>query len=272
MISIILPTYNGGNRIKTAIQSVLNQSYMDWELLVIDDGSTDNIAQIMADFTSEHPNIRYLKNDQNIGIQKTLNKGLKEADGEYIARIDDDDEWIDKDKLQKQIDFLLKNKDHVLVGTGLVAVDEAGREIFKKLNIVDDSSIRNNILSKNCFTHSSVLFIKDNALQFGGYDEDITTRHIEDYDLWLNLGTIGKFANLPIYSVKFTIRADSLSSKNKIIQFERSIKLIKNFKDQYPNYFESLTKLSIRMVVFKMLNFGFMKNIYKFLYKYYKNI
>lgn len=270
LVSIILPTYNGANRIKTAINSVLNQSYSDWELLVLDDGSIDNTEQIVTDFVKRDSRIIHLKNSENLGIQKSLNRGLRDAKGKYVARIDDDDEWIDKDKLKKQVDFFENNKDYVLLGTGLIAINDFGQEVFKKLNLQTDLTIRENILNKNCFTHSSVMFLRESALKFNGYDESTETRHVEDYDLWLKLGTIGKFANLPIYGIRLSLRNQSISSQNKILQFRRSIEIIKKYKNKYPNYYRAFISLYIRMNLYKLFSYGFLRLFYNFLYKIYK--
>jgi teichuronic acid biosynthesis glycosyltransferase TuaG len=105
VISIILPTYNGATYISRAIESVAAQSYTDWELLVIGDGSTDTTAGIVAEYIKKDSRIQYVKNDSNLGIQKSLNRGLHLAQGKYIARIDDDDQWIDTEKLTKQLNF-----------------------------------------------------------------------------------------------------------------------------------------------------------------------
>jgi glycosyltransferase involved in cell wall biosynthesis len=249
-VSIILPTYNGAKYIKRAIESVISQSFSNWELLIIDDGSSDNTENIIKEYVKKDSRIIYFKNEVNLGIQKTLNMGLKEATGEYIARIDDDDEWIDKDKLQKQVEFLNNNSDHVLVGTGVIVVDEEGKELFRYLLPEFDKEIRSKILSKNCFVHSSVIFNKNVALSLGGYDESKYTRHVEDYDLWLKLGTIGKLANLPIYAVKFTSRDGSISSINKIEQFKKNISLIKNYKNKYPNYFGAFIRSYSRLLIY----------------------
>lgn len=240
IVSIILPTYNGARYIKRAIDSVIAQTFSDWELLVIDDGSKDDTGNIVKEYTNKDSRIIYLKNEINLGIQKTLNKGLKEAKGKYIARIDDDDEWIDKDKLKKQIEFLENNKDYVLIGTGVVVVGEEGIELMRYLLPETDIEIRNKILSKNCFVHSSVVFKKDTALTFGGYDESKDSKHIEDYDLWLKLGTIGMFANLPICGLKFTQREGSISSIHKLEQFKKNINLIKKYKYKYSKYYRSI--------------------------------
>ena len=250
LVSIILPTYNGAERIKEAIKSVLEQSYADLELIVIDDGSKDNTKEIVENLAKSDQRVRYLKNDVNLGIQKTLNNGLKEAKGEYIARIDDDDVWIDKDKLKKQIEFLEKNKEYVLVGTGVIVVGEDNKELFRYLVPEKDIDIRNKILTKNCFVHSSVVFYRDTALRCEGYSESEDTKHIEDYDLWLKLGTLGKVANLPTHSVRFTLRSGSLSSMNKLEQFKKTLKLIKNYKKIYPNYYLAFFRSIARLVIY----------------------
>ena len=230
LVSIILPTYNGGHRISWAIESVINQIYPDWELIVIDDGSTDMTESVVLKFANVDTRIRYIKNEQNIGIQKSLNRGLREAKGEYIARIDDDDEWVDKNKLQKQIDFLHTSPDHVLVGTGVIIVNENREELFRYLLPETDEKLRAKILGKNYFVHSSVLFRKDKALEFEGYSESKEVIHLEDYDLWLKLGTIGKFANLPLYSTAYMVRADSLSYKNRAHVFKKNLSYIKKIQ------------------------------------------
>ncbi len=250
LVSIILPTYNGAERIKEAIKSVLEQSYTNWELLVIDDGSKDNTREIVENLVKNEQRIKYLRNEINLGIQKTLNKGLREAGGVYIARIDDDDVWIDKNKLEKQVEFLENNKEYVLVGTGVVVVDEKNKVLFRYLLPIKDIDIRNKILSKNCFVHSSVVFRKDAVLKCAGYSESEDTKHIEDYDLWLNLGTLGKFANLGTHSIRFTLRAGSLSSKNKLEQFKKILKLIKNYKNIYPNYYRALFRSTARLIIY----------------------
>ena len=141
-ISIILPTYNGAKYIRKAIESVISQNFFDWELMIINDGSTDNTEEIIEEYKSKDNRIVYIKNDSNLGIQKTFNKGLGEAKREYVARIDDDDEWIDKDKLTNQVEFLDNNQDYVLVGTGVIIVDVSDKEVVKYLVPTRDNEIR----------------------------------------------------------------------------------------------------------------------------------
>ncbi|MFZ2150101.1 MAG: glycosyltransferase [Minisyncoccia bacterium] len=246
VVSIILPVYNGADRLKETVASVISQSYAGWEMLVIDDGSADNTNEAVGDFVKKDSRVKYIRNEVNLGIQKTLNKGLREAKGEYIARIDDDDIWIDKDKLKRQVEFLEDNKDYVLLGTGAVILDEEGKELTRFLMPKKDSEIRSKILGQNCFLHSSVMFRKSFAFRVGGYNETVNTLHIEDYDLWLKLGTVGQFANLDIYSVSLAQRRSTISNRHRIAQARKSIFEVLRFKNKYPNFFRGFLVSIIR--------------------------
>ena len=261
-VSIILPTYNGERFIRKAIQSVLRQSFSNWELLVIDDGSTllttsgsSLIKKIVDDFSRKDKRIIYLKNKINLGIQKSLNLGIKNAKGEYLARIDDDDEWLDKDKLKKQAGFLENNRDYVLVGTGTVVVGESGKELFRYLNPQTDVKIRKYFLAKNCFSHCSVVFRKATAVRLGGYREDLSVKHVEDYDLFLKLGTVGKLANLPIFGIKWMLRDGSLSSKNRMAQFKNGLGLVLKYRKDYPRFFPGYLRAWARFVAYGLFRF-----------------
>ncbi|MFH1867224.1 MAG: glycosyltransferase [Patescibacteria group bacterium] len=253
-VSIILPTYNGSKFISLAIDSVLKQNYSDWELIVINDGSTDNTAKLIQDYQRQDRRIKYLKNEKNLGIQKSLNKGLNQAAGELIARLDDDDLWLDNDKLKKQVDFLNNHPNHLLVGCGTVMVDQAGKELLRYLLPAQDAEIRERILGKNCFTHSAVLFRKESVLQLKGYSESPEVLHIEDYDLWLKLGTVGKLANLPFYGVKFMIRPTAISVTNKVHQFKKNLKLTRQYKKQYPGFVRALCRGYARLWLYGFFN------------------
>ena len=270
-VSILLPTYNCERFIVDAIKSVLAQSFDDWELIVIDDGSTDNTSDIVREFSGTDNRIRYIKNEKNLGIQKSLNRGLKESKGEYIARIDDDDEWIDVGKIEKQVKFLDENPDYVLVGTGTIVVDASGNEMYRFLAPAMDKNVRGRMLSMNCFTHSSVMFRKDAVLKLGGYGESEEVRHVEDYDLWLRLGLVGKLANLPIYGVKFRIRRGALSESNKMEQFKKDLELARRFKDIYPNYFLAILRGYARVLFYGVFNFIPLAAIKNKILKIYKS-
>ena len=247
-VSISLPTHNGARWIKDSIESVLSQSYANFELIVINDASTDDIEVVVESFVHRDARVVYVANETNLGIQKTLNKGLRLARGEYIARIDDDDVWAEKDKLERQIDFLDTHLDYVLVGTGTIVVNEDGVELFRFLSPVTDEDVKNKILFKNCFTHSSVMFRKEEVLSCGGYREDEIARHVEDYELWLRLGVIGKLGNLPTHGVRFMLRSGAIGARYKPMQLRNSIKLIQIYKQHYHRPFLAIVFAYIRHV------------------------
>lgn len=240
-VSIILPTYNGEKTIERAIRSVITQSFEDWELLIIDDGSVDYTKTVLIPFIKTERRIIYVKNDTNLGIQKSLNIGLGMAKGEYVARIDDDDEWVDKDKLLRQVKFLNSNQDHILVGSWAFASDKNTKKDMIYKMPESDKQIREKILFKNCFIHSAVLFRKEPVLNLGGYDENEYTKTIEDYHLWLLLGLKGKMMNIPVPMVRIQINSNIISGKHKQDQMRKNILLSKIYKELYPNYKKSLS-------------------------------
>ncbi len=283
-VSIILPTHNGEKFIANAIKSVQAQSFSDWELVVVDDGSTDRTPMIVNEPAKADVRIVYLKNGKNLGIQKSLNIGLREAKGEYIARIDDDDEWIDKDKLQKQVEFLDKNLDYVLVGTGAIVVNESVKEpgsriknslpgeLFRYLNPEKDFDIRQKILGRNCFSHSSVVFRKQAAFTVGLYPETKKTLHAEDYWLWLKLGIYGKFHNLQFYGIKFMLRQSAVSSKNKIKQFWHDILVVWEFRKHYPNFVSGFLRSWLRLIFYGLGGFLPFLRLKYWVMKLYKSL
>ena len=245
-----MPVYNGGRFIEKAVKSVQSQSFRDWELCVVDDGSTDGTQSIVEHAQAHDTRIRYVKSDHNLGIQKTLNKGLAMAQGMYVARIDADDQWIDSEKLSRQVAFLDKHGDYALVGTGAVVTDEQGKELSRFLNPETDAQIRQRILGKNCFTHSSVLFRADAARELKGYDEKADVRHVEDYDLWLRMGRKRKFANLPLYGVSWTLLASGLGSQNKIEQFVNAFAVARRYRHAYPHAMAGQARHAARIALY----------------------
>lgn len=249
-VSIILPTYNGGDRIGKSIKSVQDQSFQDWELIIVIDGSTDATFERVSRIAKQDSRIVIINNEQNQGIQKTLNDGLKKATGEYIARIDDDDVWIDVRKLQKQIDFLEQNPDYVLVGTGIILVDSKGVEITRYFFPETDQDIRKRILGQNCFAHPSVMYRKKVVDQIGNYSESVQDKHVEDYEFWLRMGIVGKFANLSEYSLLYQVANSSISGKNKLPQLKKCIHLSWRFRKDYELFYRNFFIVCLRYVAY----------------------
>ena len=246
-ISVILPVFNGERYLSEAIGSVLTQSFRDFELIIINDGSSDRSGEIAGSFRDER--IRIIS-QENRGLIATLNRGIAEARGEYIARIDSDDIWADAEKLEKQIRFMENNPEYSLVGTNAGAINGEGRKIFSILNPLSDGEIRKKILLKNCFVHSSVLFRKQAALECGSYAPD--EKLIEDYGLWLRMGRKWKFANLGDSRISYRLNPSGLTQSNNILQAKNSLSLIRKNRNYYPGFFAGYMKWNIKLLILRL--------------------
>ncbi len=193
-ISVIIPTYNRADLIKESIESVLNQTYQDFEVIVVDDGSTDNTKEVVALFS---PRVKYLY-QINTGLpSKARNSGILEANGEYIAFLDSDDKWA-KTKLAKQMYIFEKFTWVDLVFTGVVIIDKKGNVLKKKKGkIVKEDVLVNLLKNGNFITNSSVLVKKKVLFDVGLLDEDPKIRGSEDFFLWAKLALNYKFYSVP---------------------------------------------------------------------------
>ena len=238
LVSIVMPTFNRADTLSLAIESILKQTYSKWELIIVDNESTDNTKDIVTKYSAKDERIRYyfVKKSNNKGISDYLNYGIKIAKGKYIARLDDDDEWNVPDKLQKQVEFLELNEDFVIVGGGAIMVDRNRKEIFKFYKRNSDSEIRENALLANPFWHNTVMFRKKDVLELGGYKN---YRFVEDWDLWLRMGQKGKFYNFREYFSLYMNAGQNLSTNNQKLAAKTILKLIKKYRNEYPNYFQA---------------------------------
>lgn len=267
-VSVIMPTFNGRDYIRETIDSVLRQSFEDVEFLIVNDASTNSDTEkIILEYQNKDPRIVYLKNETNLKTSKSINRALKQAKGDYIARIDDDDLWLDKDKLKKQVEFLDKNPEYVLAGTGVVVINENGKKLFRYLHPEKDKDIRKKILTRNCFATASVLFRKDKALELGGYDEYFVY-FAEDYNFWMQLGLIGKFYNIPEYSTAIRQHSKSVFARVRKITFWTDLKIIWKYKSKYPGFWKAFP-LGILRWLSALIPIP--RPIFNFIYRIYKN-
>jgi glycosyltransferase involved in cell wall biosynthesis len=171
IVSIVMPTFNRATTIGMAIESVLKQTYSNWELIIIDNESTDNTSVIIKKYAENDSRIKYhfVHKSKIPGITEYLNYGIQLSLGKYIARLDDDDEWCDPKKLDKQVKFLEQDSNFVLVGGGAIMVDGNRQPMYKFFKRENDAEIRNHALYANPFWHNTVMFRKDKAIEIGGY-------------------------------------------------------------------------------------------------------
>ena len=189
-VSILMPVYNAERYLAQAIDSIINQSFTDWELIIINDGSTDQSKSIIESYND--PRIKHYENEANLKLIKTLNKGIGLCTGEYIARMDSDD-ISQPERLQIQVDFLDKHPSYVMCGTTARVVDNGGKKIGEIRNLKRNNFLQINLLFSNPFVHPSVV-IRRKALENNHYDEYF--KHIEDYELWCRVALEGKIANI----------------------------------------------------------------------------
>jgi len=196
VVSVILPVYNGSKTVKRAVESILSQTFKDFEFLIINDGSKDDTPEILDSFDDNRIRILHQKNS---GLVFSLNRGVKTSQGRYIARMDADDIAL-PDRLQKQVDFMEKNPSVAVLGTAVSVVYDNGAERIRR-RPPDTASIIKNIVRICPFTHSSVMIRKEIFDKVGMYDSSKDGSKqllVEDYDLWVRILVAGyEMANLP---------------------------------------------------------------------------
>ena len=237
-VSVLMATWNRANMISRTIESVRAQSFENWELIIADDGSTDNTPQIIKGWTDKDARIVYVRSGVNQGISKNYNQGLRLARGEYVAMIDDDDPWCDKNKLQKQIDFLDKNPEYVGCGGGVIVVDSSGRELYRYFKPESDKEIRKYMLFSNPMANSTTVFRRKVGEKIGWYDE--TMRYSGDRDFWLKMGLKGKLYNFPQYFSYYTMSGENASITKIRPHLKASLMIMRRYKKDYPNYYIAL--------------------------------
>lgn len=192
LISVVLPVYNGRPYLESAVSSILSQHHKDLELIVIDDGSTDDSAAVLESF--DDPRIRFFK-QSNQGLAATLNRGINLARGAYVARQDQDD-LSDPKRLESQVAYMEAHTNCVLLGAWaqIMEVDRLVERFHR--HPIDEAMLRYQLLFNNPFVHSSVLLRRSALLQVGGYTTDPERQPPEDYELWSRLSRIGSVANI----------------------------------------------------------------------------
>lgn len=213
-ISVLMSVFNEKERyLKKALDSILRQNFENFEFLIINDESTDKrCLEILDEYAKKDSRIQLFRNETNLGLAKSLNLGLKKAQGKYIARIDSDD-MADTRRLEKQFEFMEKNPNHALCGSWSQLIDETDKIIGKKKFPTDYAKIKKNLLFFNFFTHSSLFFRKDIATNLNGYAEDL--KKAQDYDFLLKVSARYPIANLPEFLCLHRLHSKSISAQGK---------------------------------------------------------
>lgn len=209
-ITVLMSVYNGEKYLRYAIESILNQTYKDFEFLIINDASTDTSRDIILSY--KDPRIRLIDNNKNIGLTLSLNTGLRLARGKYIARMDADDVSM-PERLEEEIKFMEIHRDHAVVGTFVRILNENSEIIRSLERPIEDVKIREFLKIDNCIAHGSVMIKKECLLDVGLYDESMLRS--QDYDLWLRISEKYKLANIPDYLYMWRGHNDNIEAKHR---------------------------------------------------------
>ena len=208
-ISVLLSVYNADKYVSIAIESILNQSFRDFELIIVDDCSSDASWDICQKYAQQDKRIVAVRNKLNLGGCETLNVGLRLARGRYIARQDNDD-WSYPDRLEKQLEFMEAHPDVGIVGGSMEIMNENEKVIGKRTYNLTDSEIRNKIFRYSPFCHPLVMIRKSILDIAGEYNSQYAPA--DDYDLYFRIGKLSRFANLNDVLLKYRVVSTSLTN------------------------------------------------------------
>jgi len=245
LVSVLVLTYNRETFIREAIVSVLNQSYQNFELIIIDDGSTDNTPKIVGDFNDSR--LRYIRHEINAGLLVRRQESLNYVNGKYIAILDSDDLWLDTSKLAKQVTYLEQHPEHSFVGTFTRLIDEAGNNLGEVRNPTTDQALRRQSLHNNQFAHSSVLIRTSAIKKTAGYRFKLA----EDFDLFLQLGQVGLMTNLPEVMTGYRVHSRS-ASHQRLAMIKCALKIIKTHRHNYPHFYYGYIKYYLYSLILRL--------------------
>ncbi len=214
-VSVLMSVYNSEKYLAQSIESVLNQTFEDFEFIIIDDGSKDLSFDILKSFAAKDNRIN-ISSRENRGIPCTRNEMLNKAQGEFIAVMDSDDIAL-SDRLALQVAFLQQNPEVVCVSGAFEIIDDCGRFLTcLELPEDDDEIQRLALAGHSSVWHPCAMFRREAALKVGGYEETMPSSH--DLDLWLKLGEVGKLANLKTPLLKYRLHMSSISGRLGLAQ------------------------------------------------------
>ncbi len=224
-ISVVMPVYNGGDFLRESIESILNQSFDNFELIIVDDGSSDNSNDIIESYLDKR--IVHLRNYSNRGVVFSLNKGLTHSKGDFIARMDCDD-ISNLDRLRIQYDYLVSHPDVALCGSWFRILNN--KHVVR--TPVNDCDVRICALTSNPFAHPTVM-LRKSVLSQNNLKYNELLLHVEDYGLWLEILELGKCVNIPQILLEYRIHSSQVSSRQYTMQIENFHKLRRQYFRRY---------------------------------------
>lgn len=232
-VSVVLPAYNAERFIGAAIESILGQSFSDFELIVVDDCSRDDTWHLVQGYAKADGRVVAIRNDRNLNLAQTLNRGIALAQGEYVFRMDHDDISM-PNRLERQVQFLDANPDVGIVGSSMQIIDEQGQIVgMRKYNLTDEV-IRRNIFLYSPFCHPAIA-IRASILKLAGlYNHEFNPA--EDYELYFRIGVHSRFANLDEVLLKYRVVKGTSMTTSGTRELERKTILVRRKYSCCPPY------------------------------------
>jgi len=230
LVSVLMPAYNAERYIGEAIESILNQTFDDFELVVVNDCSTDNTPKIIEDFAENDGRIRVLHNEKNLKLSRSLNRGIQVARGKYIARMDADDISL-PGRLESQVKYMEENPEVGVSGGTMIIINETNAVIGKRRYWTGDEEIRKRIFRFSPFCHPAIIIRKSVLKKSGLYNHYYNPA--EDYDLYFRIGQCAKFGNLREPLIKYRVVSGSMTTGDLKKMELKTIEIRKKFYESY---------------------------------------
>ena len=233
VVTVLMPAYNAARFLDESIPSILNQTFDNFEFIIIDDCSTDDTPDIIKKYAEKDPRIVYVRNPINIDHLASRNKALEYARGIYVAELDADDIAL-PNRLEAQYQYLNQHPEVALVGGWVEIIDSQGIKVGLKQPYESFDLIKYRMLLRNPFTHSAIFYRKDTIRSLGGYNQEYL--HAEDYHLYYTLIQNGyRLANVPETIIKYRYHQQSIStvSKTRAIQLASVYQINYRYLNQY---------------------------------------
>jgi len=226
--SVLLPVFNGGRELRVAIESILRQDEPEFELILIDDCSTDQTARVIREYARKDHRIRGIFHDKNMGLTEALNEGLAEARTEFVVRMDHDDEALPH-RLRTLVGYMQSHPDTVVAGSYVYHMGRTPQLDRLVAFPTEHEDIVRALPSGNCIYHPAVIMRRKEILSLGGYRSEF--RNAQDYDLWLRAGKTFRLANVPVPLLRYRFSPRGLTLGQKWQQmFEVQMALV-SFRD-----------------------------------------
>lgn len=210
VITVLMPVYNAEKYLKKAIESILNQTYENFDFLIIDDGSTDTSGAIIKSFNDTR--ITFLKNEGNMGIVRTLNKGLTLIDSDYICRMDSDDIAV-PERLEEQLKYMESHPEVAVSGSSILKFNDQGNQHILKVR-TDSKRLKTHLLFDNALMHPTVI-MRNSILKKYGFSYDESHVAMEDYGLWQKVSLVSELGNIDDVLLKYRENDEGISQKAK---------------------------------------------------------